>query len=214
MRDYMRARRVAAREAADILEYECPICHEPFTPDRSDARFCSDACRAADRRRRITITEWIHSPDGWLGRQGGPDEYRPAICDHNMTDECHATVTWCRQKFNHPQPHLIYTSFLCDNHHKQAVDKTRRAAIAEYRQDMQKLHPGLTKNATVFRSKAAQDEAMQRWRKKRHIVKVLPELIAPSAVRKTADMLLKCRIPLFDTPRPIDGHGLFDTDTY
>jgi hypothetical protein len=39
--------------AATPSRNKCAFCGQPFTPSRSDARYCSDACRVKDYRRRL-----------------------------------------------------------------------------------------------------------------------------------------------------------------
>lgn len=52
----------------------CEQCHKDFTPQRGDAHYCSDACRAYARRGRVTITEWIHNPTGWWNQDDNDDD--------------------------------------------------------------------------------------------------------------------------------------------
>jgi hypothetical protein len=62
---YMREYRAARRRP--IEPRPCEQCRRSFTPQRSDARFCGDACRAAARRNRITV-KWlkiINRQNGW-----------------------------------------------------------------------------------------------------------------------------------------------------
>lgn len=53
-REYMREYRAARRQPLEARP--CASCSEPFTPRRSDARYCCDACRAAARRVRVDVT--------------------------------------------------------------------------------------------------------------------------------------------------------------
>jgi hypothetical protein len=62
---YMREYRAARRRP--IEPRLCEQCHHSFTPQRSDARYCGDACRAAARRTRVDV-KWlqiIHLKNGW-----------------------------------------------------------------------------------------------------------------------------------------------------
>ena len=52
MRDYRADRR------RPIQPRPCERCHVSFTPQRSDARYCGDACRAAARRNRVDV-KWL-----------------------------------------------------------------------------------------------------------------------------------------------------------
>ena len=62
MRDYMR--RYRADRRLTPKPRKCEHCSEVFTPKRDDARYCSDACCAAARRKRFDIA-LDHNPAGW-----------------------------------------------------------------------------------------------------------------------------------------------------
>lgn len=53
---YMRDYRAARRQPIDPRP--CEHCGVSFTPQRSDARYCGDACRAASRRVRVKV-KWM-----------------------------------------------------------------------------------------------------------------------------------------------------------
>ena len=44
-------------ERAASLRRQCPICNEWFSPTRTDARYCTDACRFRAYRKRKKKTE-------------------------------------------------------------------------------------------------------------------------------------------------------------
>jgi hypothetical protein len=180
---YMRAYRAAQREARDILEVDCEVCGKTFRPARSDARYCSDACRAAARRARVTLTDWIHNPHGYTVAQGGPGQRRPAYCQgENISagQVCRGLAVWCRQRFDHPTPHLVTSEFLCDAHHRQAVAAEHRAAIEAFTAHKQQTEPSWLEGKRAGRwGKAATAEAITWWRRQQHIVEVRGELISP-----------------------------------
>jgi ribosomal protein L37AE/L43A len=47
-----RRRHARALDALNRAEVVCPSCRRPFTPKRSDAIYCSTACRVAAHRAR------------------------------------------------------------------------------------------------------------------------------------------------------------------
>ena len=51
-----RRKRTRARGTRD-----CPVCHETFEPTRTDAKFCSSACRQKAYRERVTDAGWCYT---------------------------------------------------------------------------------------------------------------------------------------------------------
>src|SRR5262249_41929375 len=50
---------VTPRETAK--RYECAFCGQAFTPKRSDSKYCRDACRVADYRKRHVSSEDVEA---------------------------------------------------------------------------------------------------------------------------------------------------------
>jgi hypothetical protein len=84
----------------------CERCGEIFTAARSDARYCSAACRAAAQRNRHI---WAHDPDGY----GQP-------CHSQIFGTgCTAVATWRHAMA--PTPHLV--TFWCKRHKSIAAGR-------------------------------------------------------------------------------------------
>lgn len=144
--EYMRRRRAEAKQPRD--PFTCPVCHTEFTPQRSDARFCSDACRAADRRGRHTVCEWQHNPAGWWeiwSSSRNPDD--GTLIVHSANNQCRPLpgehqclnpAVWARQYFNHHTPHLVTGERCCDRHKPQTE---RLHKVVEIRDGW--LHKGM-----------------------------------------------------------------------
>ncbi len=62
---YMREYRAARRQP--IEGRPCEHCHCNFTPQRRDARYCGDACRAAARRNRVEV-KWMRLASAYNGK--------------------------------------------------------------------------------------------------------------------------------------------------
>jgi hypothetical protein len=101
---YMREYRAARRQP--IEPRPCERCHQDFTPARSDARYCSDACRAAARRGRVDVT-WRHNPTGWL-----VDDPCSSVV---FGSGCTAPTTWEKSQFYHGTG-MERVSYWCDDH--------------------------------------------------------------------------------------------------
>jgi hypothetical protein len=121
--EYMRTRRAAAKTPRDTQECALGSCHVSFVPQRSDARFCSDACRAADRRGRHTVCAWQFAEGGWwLAGSTGAGSVLSAdnFCAPLPGDgQCLEPAVWARQFFNHHTPHLIGGERFCAGHKPQ-----------------------------------------------------------------------------------------------
>jgi hypothetical protein len=50
-------RQLRARRRAERAKVACKVCRVKFVPTRSDARYCSNACRQAAHRKRRTLPE-------------------------------------------------------------------------------------------------------------------------------------------------------------
>lgn len=72
---------------------DCQTCGEPFEARRSDARFCSDACRAAHRRGDIAAVIPLGVGGGVSLADGLADSVRARIESAGLTDEPHAVAT-------------------------------------------------------------------------------------------------------------------------
>lgn len=75
--------------AADVNVYRCGWCGQTFDPERSDARHCSDACRAAAWR-AITHRAHVHHPAGWQipAHEWTPHPDRQQRCTHIEDGAC------------------------------------------------------------------------------------------------------------------------------
>jgi hypothetical protein len=143
--EYMRTRRAEAKTPQD--PHDCPVCRKSFVPLRSDARFCSDACRAADRRGRHTVCEWQYNPGGWWESWSSSTELdgtQTVLSAHNECSplpgdgQCLNPAVWARQYFNHHTPHLVTGQKYCDTH-KPESETVRK--VVEVRPDW--LFPGM-----------------------------------------------------------------------
>jgi hypothetical protein len=107
---YMRQYRAARRQPVEPRS--CERCRQDFTPARSDARYCSDACRAAARRERVDVT-WRHNPAGWPAVSGAT---RPDPCASVVFGSgCEARPTWQKTQVYHADA-LERVSHWCDDH--------------------------------------------------------------------------------------------------
>jgi hypothetical protein len=115
---YLRAYR--ARTAAPRLPHVCSQCQTAFAVERGDARYCSDACRAAAWR-AITHRNLRHSPEGWVipANEYGAGERRACAFMVNQ-DFCGRLATWLGLSCtNHTR--LIMLTYRCDAHCSPAM---------------------------------------------------------------------------------------------
>jgi hypothetical protein len=115
--EYLRAYRAARRAEREQRIHLCEGCGQPFTPQRSDARFCSNACRAATWR-PITHHAAQHRPDGIPFE---PNEYgypglRTCMHEDASRKRCQQAATWQHDSLRNQERHLISHAFYCDEH--------------------------------------------------------------------------------------------------
>lgn len=112
--EYQRQRR--ARMRAERQPYTCAQCGTPFDPEMSNARFCSDACRAAAWR-EITHRASRRAETGWqydVNESGYPGVHR---CIHyDGVTSCGQPATWLTLSVRNEQRHLAGASWWCDDH--------------------------------------------------------------------------------------------------
>jgi hypothetical protein len=120
----MRARRAAKRQARP--DHVCEACGTTFTPRRSDARFCSAACRAA-KWRPITHQTLEHHPEGLAVPENRFGRGELETCSHMVGENdrgsgvfCSDTATWKHLQVTNNNTHggsaLIAANVYCDGH--------------------------------------------------------------------------------------------------
>lgn len=79
------------------LPHTCPQCHQAFTVERSDATYCSEACRARAWR-LVTHRAVQHHPEGWIIPANRADAGQPEWCGHELKAAdrhfCGQPATW------------------------------------------------------------------------------------------------------------------------
>lgn len=115
---YRRAYR--ARKAAARAPHVCPQCHQAFTVERSDARYCSEACRA-EAWRAITHRHAEHRPDGWdipANRLPSPGDRQGCLFEVRTEDRvlCGRPATWRVASCSNEARHLIAVDYRCEAH--------------------------------------------------------------------------------------------------
>ena len=115
---YLRAYRAA--RATPAAPVHCRCCHAEFAVERSDARYCSDSCRAAAWR-PITHRHAEHSPDGWVipaNQSGAGGRQR---CAHVLPDRtfCWQPATWLGMSCTNRHRHGVFLDYRCETHVEQ-----------------------------------------------------------------------------------------------
>jgi hypothetical protein len=114
---YLRAYR--ARTATPAVPHVCPACHKTFTVERSDARYCSEACRA-EAWRAVTHRHVTHAPDGWVipANESGAGTRRGCAFEVRTKDRvfCGQVATWRRTSCRNEARQLIAITYRCDAH--------------------------------------------------------------------------------------------------
>jgi hypothetical protein len=123
---YLRAYR--ARHAAAAVPHVCPHCHTAFPVERSDARYCSDACRAAAWR-PVAHRGIKHRSDGWLIPANESGAGDPRLCDFVNKDRtfCCRPATWAATSCRNADHHLVAVTYRCDEH----CTRAQRAGVCD-----------------------------------------------------------------------------------
>jgi hypothetical protein len=103
--EYQRQRRAAKRAQEPRPDHLCEACGEVFEPLRSDARFCSAACRAA-RWRPITHHTRHPESDG------------AHTCLHGALSgvPCGAPATWRHESARNVDLGIVSVGYYCEAH--------------------------------------------------------------------------------------------------
>lgn len=140
--EYHRARRAAQR--ANRPDHICEGCGAAFTPQRSDARFCTPACRAA-RWRPITHTAVHHHPDGYQLKRSRFGYPGPEPCVQQIGEDadghpiyCEQPTYWLHQWSHNDSRHLVQYEHYCDEH--TAAHQPDDIRIGEELQDVIARH--------------------------------------------------------------------------
>jgi hypothetical protein len=117
---YLRAYR--ARTAAPPASHRCPQCRTTFTVERADARYCTEACRAAAWR-AITHRRLEHNPDGWVrpANEYGGGARRTCLFRFDDHTFCPQLATWLALSCRNGSHHLILLDYRCDEHCEPAL---------------------------------------------------------------------------------------------
>ena len=127
---YLRAYR--ARTATPREPHICPQCHQSFAVERSDARYCSEACRASAWR-SITHRHVIHRLTGWKipANQAGAGKRRQCAFQFSDHRFCRRPATWLMVSCRNEDRHLHALAYRCEEHARCKEYGGHGAVLAE-----------------------------------------------------------------------------------